>query len=111
MTAQIVLLNPESAFALARRVICSASYDEETVEAALDVLAYSADDNDRATVRWLREYAPQIAADMAQIEAEDVRPTHDRKLAWLVCSIAVAAGILGGTLMEAAMTAANAGAM
>lgn len=109
MTARVLFLNSDAAFALARRVICSAAYDEETVEAALDVLACSPDDNDRATVRWLREYAPQIA-DMCQVEPDDLH-AHALKMKWIVCSIAVALGILGGSLMEGLITAVNAGAM
>ena len=109
MTARVILLNSDAAFALARRVVMSGVYDEEAVEAALDVLACSTDDNDRATVRWLREYAPHVSAGMAQIE--DTETDVRRKMVWLLASIAVVGGIFGGVAMEAAMTAAVAGVM
>lgn len=35
----------------------------------------------------------------------------ERKTLWLVCSLAVIGGVVGGTIMEAALTAMNAGAM
>ena len=106
MTARVILLTSDAAFALARRVVMSGVYDEEAVEAAL---ACSTDDNDRATVRWLREYAPHVSAGMAQIE--DTETDVRRKMVWLLASIAVVGGIFGGVAMEAAMTAAVAGVM
>lgn len=110
MTASVLFLNPESAFALARRVIMAGTYDEEAVEAALEVLRHSPHANDIATVRWLREYAPQLA-DMAQIDADALARDAMGKMRFLLCSIAVVGGIVGGVLMEAAITGAVAGVM
>lgn len=112
MTASIHILNADAAYALARRVLLSRVYDEEAVEAALDVLRHSPDADDRALVRALRGTHRRIGADMAQLDEErlDQEREAKRQLMWTLYAVAVVGGIFGGTAMEWAMTAANAGA-
>lgn len=109
MTARVILMNNEAAFALARRVLLSGAYDADAVDAAVEVLSYSPHDNDRATVRYMRELAPQMA-DMGQIDMDDTARDARQKVAFILCSMAVTGGVLGGVLMERLMTLANAGA-
>jgi hypothetical protein len=104
MTAQIHFLNTDAGYATARHVLASGQFDIDAQAVAAEVLIHSADAKDRALVklhdeRMAAAMAAQRAAAPAQ--AEDAR----RKLLWLVAAMAVAGGILGGVLMEAAMTA------
>jgi hypothetical protein len=110
MTASVHFLNAESGYAEARRILSCDPSDPEAQAAAIEVLMSSADAKDRAMVRLHNERAAQLDAMRranADAQAEDAR----RKLWFLVACIAIAGGVLGGVLMEAAMTAAIAGAM
>lgn len=108
--ATVHCLTNEAAFALARRVIKSGAYDDEATRAAIDVLEFSANPVDRATVRWCRMWVPQIA-DMAQIDQEALEAEAKRKLHFTMYCLAVVGGIFGGTAMEMIFTAMNGGAM
>jgi hypothetical protein len=82
----IAFITPAAAFDLARRVLRAGTYDEEAVEAALDVLSASTDADDQRAVAMLR--GPSVRPDMAQ--ADDVP-----RLTWPLAAIAVAAGCIG----------------
>lgn len=104
-------LTTDAAYALARRVIKSNAYDEETTRAALEVLSFSTSPVDRATVRWCQMWLPKISADMAQIDQDDLVAETVKKLHFTLYSLAVVGGIFGGVFMEAVITAWNGGAM
>lgn len=61
---------------------------------------------ERDIIRTAESMADSLDARRAEL-IEDA----ERKTLWLVCSLAVIGGVVGGTLMEAALTAMNAGAM
>ena len=104
MTAAIHFLNTDAGYATARHVLASGQFDAEAQAAAAEVLIHSDDAKDRALVQLHeRRMAAAMAARRAAApaQAEDAR----RKMLWLVAAMAVAGGILGGVLMEYAITA------
>mgnify|MGYP007093989842 CR=1 FL=1 len=109
MSASIHFLNVDAGYATARHVLSCGGFDPESQAAAVAVLMTSADAKDRALVRLHDE---RMAAQEAtrRANAPELAEDAKRKLMWLVASVAVAGGILGGVLMEAAMTAAVAAA-
>jgi hypothetical protein len=62
--------------------------------------------HDRQIIRTAEAMCDELEARRA-----DVIRDAERKMLWLVCSLAVIGGVVGGTIMEAAITATVAGAM
>ena len=103
MSASVHFLNAESGYAVARRVLCTTDADPEAEAAAIAVLMSSADAKDRALVRIHDERVAQINA-LRRANAPEQVADAMRKLRFIILSLAVAGGVLGGALMEAAMT-------
>lgn len=110
MSASIHFLNVDSGYAKARHVLSCAGFDPDAQAAAIEVLLTSADAKDRALVHLHNRR-------MAEIEAarRANAPAHAQaainRLRFIILSVAVAGGVLGGALMEAAMTARAAAAV
>lgn len=110
MSASIHFLNAESGFAEARRILSCHAADPELEAAAIEVLSSSSDTKDHALVRL--HYERVARADLLRRMTADAQAQAAmRKLRFIMLSAAVAGGILGGALMEAAMTAHAAAAL
>jgi hypothetical protein len=104
MSASIHFLNVDSGYATARHVLCCGGFDPDAQAAAIDVLINSPDAKDRALVHLHNRRMAEIeAARRANVPAQAQAAIN--RLRFIIFSVAVAGGVLGGVLMEAAMTA------